>query len=271
MLVVASLTAGSQDLLDALKARAERSPIRITLVMPAQGPGFAGREAQRAALDAALEGMREAGLQADGVVGDANPMDAVVESFDPARHDEAIVCTLPGRSSKWLQHDFPHRVARFTGVTVTHVVAGRHAPRARYEPGADARARAARAAVGAVVGRPPAGLALNAASAGRSGRGCELEHAHVLVPGHPRAHDPRLVELVRGEPAAEAGGRGGGERRLGASRDLGRIGGERPPVGDPARDDPERVGALGRLGVRGEHEPGARVGRAQDAAEPAQQ
>ena len=42
--------------------------------------------------------------------------------FDPARHDEAIVCTLPGRSSKWIQHDFPHRVARFTGVPVTHVV-----------------------------------------------------------------------------------------------------------------------------------------------------
>jgi hypothetical protein len=50
-------------------------------------------------------------------------MDAVVECFDAARHDEAIVCTLPGRSSKWLQHDFPHRVARFTGVPVTHVVA----------------------------------------------------------------------------------------------------------------------------------------------------
>jgi len=37
--------------------------------------------------------------------------------------DEVIVCTLPGRSSKWLQHDFPHRVARFTGLSVTHVVA----------------------------------------------------------------------------------------------------------------------------------------------------
>jgi hypothetical protein len=50
-------------------------------------------------------------------------MEAVAECFDPARHDEAIVCTLPGRSSKWLQYDFPHRVARFTGVPVTHVVA----------------------------------------------------------------------------------------------------------------------------------------------------
>jgi hypothetical protein len=123
VLVVASLTAASQDLLEALKARAERSPIRITLVMPAQGPGLGGREAVRARLEEALEGMRAAGLEAEGVVGDANPLDAVAECFDPARHDEAFVCTLPGRSSKWLQFDFPHRVARFTGVPVTHVVA----------------------------------------------------------------------------------------------------------------------------------------------------
>jgi hypothetical protein len=123
VLVVANLTASSQHLLHALKARAERSPIRITLVMPAQGPGLGGREAVKARLDEALEGMRAAGLEAEGAIGDADPMEAVAECFDPARHDEAFVCTLPGRSSKWLQHDFPHRVARFTGVPVTHVVA----------------------------------------------------------------------------------------------------------------------------------------------------
>ena len=123
VLVVANLTANSQHLLDALKARAERSPIRITLVMPAQGPGLGGREAVKARLDEALEGMRAAGLEAEGAIGDADPMEAVAECFDPARHDEAFVCTLPGRSSKWIEHDFPHRVARFTGVPVTHVVA----------------------------------------------------------------------------------------------------------------------------------------------------
>jgi len=123
VLVVANLTANSTHLLDWLKHRAERGPIRITLVMPASGPGLGGREAVRERLDEALEGMRSAGLEADGAIGDADPMEAVAECFDPARHDEAIVCTLPGRSSKWLQYDFPHRVARFTGVPVTHVVA----------------------------------------------------------------------------------------------------------------------------------------------------
>jgi hypothetical protein len=123
VLVVANLTANSTHLLEALKHRAERGAIRVTLVMPAQGPGLGGKEAVRERLDEALEGMRGAGLEAEGAIGDADPMEAVAECFDPARHDEAIVCTLPGRSSKWLQHDFPHRVARFTGVPVTHVVA----------------------------------------------------------------------------------------------------------------------------------------------------
>jgi hypothetical protein len=134
VLVVANLTANSQQLLDALKARSERGPIRVTLVMPAQGPGIAGREAVKARLDEALEGMRAAGLEAAGAIGDADPMEAVAECFDPTRHDEAIVCTLPGRSSKWLQYDFPHRVARFTGVPVTHVVADDLRPAPRTSP-----------------------------------------------------------------------------------------------------------------------------------------
>jgi hypothetical protein len=123
ILVVASQTADSRDLLAALTQRAERGPIKITLVIPAAGPGLGGREAKRARLDSVLAAMRDAGLDADGVIGDVNPLDAVAEYFDPARHDEAFVCTLPGRSSKWLQHDFPHQVARLTGVPVTHVVA----------------------------------------------------------------------------------------------------------------------------------------------------
>jgi hypothetical protein len=134
VLVVANLTAASTHLLEALKARAQRSPIRVTLVIPAAGPGLTGREAVRSRLDEALGGMRAAGLEAEGVIGDTDPMEAVAECFDPARHDEAVVCTLPGRSSKWLQYDFPHRVARYTGVPVTHVVADDLKPIPRATP-----------------------------------------------------------------------------------------------------------------------------------------
>jgi len=55
VIVVASQTAASHQLLDALQARAERSPIKVTLVMPSQGPGLTGGEAMREQLDRALE------------------------------------------------------------------------------------------------------------------------------------------------------------------------------------------------------------------------
>lgn len=123
VVVVATVTATSSDLLAALQARAERGPIDVTLLMPAQGPGLAGREAIRERLDTALAAWREAGIEADGVAGDADPMTAMAELWDPRRHDEVIVSTLPGQSSKWIRSDLPHRIARLTGAPVLHVVA----------------------------------------------------------------------------------------------------------------------------------------------------
>jgi GABA permease len=67
---------------------------------------------------------REAGLSAQGVVGDPDPAVAVQETWDPRRFDEVIVSTLPGRTSKWLQSDLPHRVQQITGCNVVHVEAG---------------------------------------------------------------------------------------------------------------------------------------------------
>ena len=123
VLVIARQTADSDDLLAALRARAERSDAQFTLLLPAVGPGFAGREQAQPLVDAALVKFREAGLEVDGVVGDADPVEAVVEICTPGRFDEVIVATLPGASSKWLQFDFPHRVARITDLPVTHVIA----------------------------------------------------------------------------------------------------------------------------------------------------
>src|SRR3712207_5338102 len=103
VLVVASITATSQDLLAALQERARRSPARFTLLMPGQGPGLAGRKAVEPQLQAALEQWRAAGLEADGMTGDSNPLDAVSEVWDPGSFDEVIVSTLPGQASKWLR------------------------------------------------------------------------------------------------------------------------------------------------------------------------
>ncbi len=128
ILVVARQTAASDDLRDALLHRAERGPIAVTLLMPAEEVGLDGRRAMQDALDEAVGRLRDAGIDARGVSGDCDPVQAVLETHTPGRFDEVVVCTLPGASSKWLQMDLPHRVARICDLPVTHVVA--HAPHA---------------------------------------------------------------------------------------------------------------------------------------------
>lgn len=121
-LVVANRTADSDQLLEALTGRARSGPIAFTLLVPG-GPEAGAR------LDAALERMRAAGLEVEGVLGrGTDPLAAVHEAWNPARYDEIVVCTLPTGVSKWLQVDLPHRIAKLTDAPVSHVVAGERQP-----------------------------------------------------------------------------------------------------------------------------------------------
>lgn len=122
-LVVAHITALSDELLAALRSRAEEGAVTFTLLVPAKSAGREGRQAARERLDEALEHLRGAGLEAEGRVGPPDPVAAVDGVWDPGRFDEIIVSTLPTGASKWLQIDLPHRIERLTGVPVTHVVA----------------------------------------------------------------------------------------------------------------------------------------------------
>ena len=118
VLVVANVTATSDELLTALRERAEQGACRFTLVMPRSG----GDSGER--LDRALEAMRGAGLAKVSVrVGDPDPVVAAMDVWDPMDFDEIVVSTLPTGVSRWLGLDLPHRLEKLTGVTVRHVVA----------------------------------------------------------------------------------------------------------------------------------------------------
>jgi GABA permease len=122
VLVVANVTAASDELIDALKARAGQRPASFTLIVPAT-PFGGGREAARAKVKEAVRQMRAAGLEASGDIGDSDPVIAVTEKWDPKQYDEIVVCTLPMRFSKWLHGGLPERISKLTGAPVTHVVA----------------------------------------------------------------------------------------------------------------------------------------------------
>ncbi len=132
ILVVANVTATSASLIEALKAQVDGSPASFTLIVPSTPGG--GRTAARARLDEALEQLRAAGIEADGSVGDTDPLIAVTEAWDPKRYDEIIISTLPMRMSKWLHAGLPERVSKLTGVQVTHVVSEPEKPPVETAP-----------------------------------------------------------------------------------------------------------------------------------------
>ena len=121
ILVLANKTAQSDELFKALEARAARGEIRLDFVAPPGGAGAAPREAAQRRLDEALERAREAGWPATGRIGDCDALTAVLDAYDPTRHDEIIVSTLPASVSHWIGIDLPARVARRTNALVSHV------------------------------------------------------------------------------------------------------------------------------------------------------
>lgn len=129
VLVVAHKTAATPPLLDAVRARAARGPCAFTLLVPntARGlhrvvdPEDQSAGPAQAVLDRALPALSEtAGVQVQGIVGDADPVAAVQDAINLIGFDEAIVSTLSPRLSRWLRLDLPSKVAGM-GLPVTTV------------------------------------------------------------------------------------------------------------------------------------------------------
>jgi GABA permease len=78
------------------------------------------RALARRRLEKELARLREAGVDADGEVGDPRPLHAIKDALREREVDEIIVSTLH-RGSRWLVMDLPHRVRRSHELPVTHV------------------------------------------------------------------------------------------------------------------------------------------------------
>ena len=132
VLVVANETVGGRNLIEALQRRAEAGPIRVTVVCPVSHPreGYVIYEDTRHAaaerrLERTLQKLRGAGIRAHGLVLDADPVDAVRDSFGQLEPppDEIVVSTHPQAQSGWLRRGVVDRVrAVAAGIPVEHVV-----------------------------------------------------------------------------------------------------------------------------------------------------
>src|ERR1044071_3002130 len=116
LLVVANQTVDSDELYDALRERAEQGPLTVTLLVPQdQQLGLSTR------VNAALDRLHAAGVDAEATLGDVDPACAVIALSDPRRRDEILVSTLPPGTSRWLRIDLPHRISRATDAPVHHL------------------------------------------------------------------------------------------------------------------------------------------------------
>lgn len=126
-LAVANRTASGDELLEALKAKAqseegkERGRLFIVVVPQEGGDGNATRRA-RTRLKLVHDRLRDAGLFAAGVIGDPDPYTAIINTLQYFRVDDIVISTFPATKSGWLRADLIDRVRRTTGKPVEHVV-----------------------------------------------------------------------------------------------------------------------------------------------------
>ena len=155
-LVVANQTLGGDHLVQAVRERMLDGPSKFWVLVPATQPahyaevGFgmgyasqggsnpygmlagaepdtmdnAGVSQARRRLDLELQRLDEAGAEADGEVGDPDPMKAISTALKDRQVDEIILSTLPQAHSRWLRQDLPTKVMRKFGLPVTHIVSG---------------------------------------------------------------------------------------------------------------------------------------------------
>jgi nucleotide-binding universal stress UspA family protein len=130
ILVIANETAGGSTLRDEIGKRSEGVPAHVLVVSPALNSPLrhwvsdedsARAEAQKR-LDESVARLREAGIRADGEVGDAEPLQAIEDALRTFGADEIIISTHPEGRSHWLERGIVSAARERFSVPITHVV-----------------------------------------------------------------------------------------------------------------------------------------------------
>ncbi len=138
VLVVANETLAAEAVVEAVRERAARGPIRAVVVAPVNEPsaGYVVYEDSRRAaaqrrLDRTVDSIRAFGVPAHGGVFDEGPLAAVTDILALEHIDELIVSTHPHAKSGWLRRNLLDEIRKAAGDRpVEHVVAS-DAPGAR--------------------------------------------------------------------------------------------------------------------------------------------
>ncbi len=129
LLVVANETVAGQSLIDAVRERAQRGPIKVVVVCPQNQPRHGNvvyddvvRAAAENRITTTLAQLREAGIEAEGEVMDPDPFSATTDAFEKYGADRILISTHPETRSGWLRRDLVDRVRDAVDVPVEHIV-----------------------------------------------------------------------------------------------------------------------------------------------------
>lgn len=141
-LVVANQTLGGEHLLDEVRRRIAAGPSSFYVVVPNTHPrditwlvrpaaatvsspeiDHRATLTSQARLHEALDELRAEGVEADGELGDPDPLTAIDEVLAAQQFDEIIISMLPSGVSRWLGMDLPRQAERRFKLPVTTVTA----------------------------------------------------------------------------------------------------------------------------------------------------
>ena len=130
ILVVANETAASRTLHAAIGPELEDEGAHVLLLAPALNSRLRhwlsdddeARTAARRRVQLSLRRLAECGIRAEGVIGDADPMQAIEDSLAIFPADRMIVATHPEGRSNWLARDLVGRASERFGLPITHIV-----------------------------------------------------------------------------------------------------------------------------------------------------
>ena len=130
ILVIANETVGGGPLREEIRRRSEGYDEQVFVVTPALNSPLrhwasdeddARAQAQKR-LNASLARLREAGVDARGEVGDAEPLQALEDALRLFGADEIIISTHPEGRSHWLERGIVEAARERFAVPITHVV-----------------------------------------------------------------------------------------------------------------------------------------------------
>ena len=130
ILVIANETVGGQELLAILRSKAEGVRERLLVVCPALNSPVRtwvsdedpARAAAQRRLHASLARLARYGIQAEGEVGDGDPLQAIEDALRTFGADEIVISTHPEGRSHWLERNVVGDARDRFDVPITHVV-----------------------------------------------------------------------------------------------------------------------------------------------------